>query len=191
MLANLQLTARRLSTRFSIMNIPGQIVLNDMIGDGVESVISFTDDEQSIQSLGAMDSRWEPEESMPPPTSNGSPKFPQRRGSVVANPAVSIDLPKIPRRRGTVLVRTGSNDSSHYSSKKAPKKSPPPIRRRNTPPRFPCRKRSQESVPINKRRDLVRECSRRSLTKQLSAQRVNQQSFRKTGAPNQKMATAA
>lgn len=177
MLANIHLRASR---KFSlIMNIPGQITVNAMIGDGVESVISFTDDEQSIWSLG--DSRWEPEESMPPANTTSSPKVPRRRGSVVPDPSTAVDLPKLPRRRGTMVQRAGSNDSGSIARlSKASSSSPSPVRRRNNPPRFPNRKHSQEGVPLAKYKDLVKAHSRRNMIKQQSIQRdmVKQHSAR-------------
>jgi len=194
-----------------------------MIGDrdGVESVISFTDDEQSIWSLGGSGSRWEPEESMPPANSTNSPKVPLRRGSVVADPSTAIGLPKLPRRRRT-MIRTGSNDSGSIGrySKDASLSPSRVSGRNNSPPRFPCRKRSQEGVPLAKFKDLVKVHSRRNMIKQHSVQRdivniqgdivkqqpiqldlvkhhsvprnlVKQQSARQVDSPNQKMATAA
>lgn len=163
--------------RIAIMNIPGQIVVDSMIGDGVESVISFTDDEHSVLSslggsVGGMDSRWEPEDGKMCVGSNNSPKFPQRRSSVVALPtSTTAGAPKLPRRRGTIL-RSGSEDTDNNSSCDRVRYS-----RRQSPPRFPSRHRSVESVvkPTGRCKDLVKELSKRTMVKQQSLNMINKQ----------------
>ena len=178
----------------SIMNVPGQIVIDSVVGDDIESVVSFTDDEHSL-SLGAVDSRWEPDEGMMSAGSNISPKFPQRRASIFAAPA-GADLPRLPNRRGTI-IRNHSGDSSTKQSTTCEKTTWCRVGRTRSPPRFPCRKLSSEGgFPVARCRDMVKELSRRNMAKQQSIQRnlMKQQSVQKmnTGSKkNQKSALAA
>ncbi|CAB9519521.1 expressed unknown protein [Seminavis robusta] len=141
------------------IRVPGQIVVRRDSAywreDG-ESVITVFDDDFSIFSADVDDSRWEPNENVVSDSivDDNSPKFPQRRQSVVLAAAPIMDLPRLPRRRLTIKY-TSSGSSTVVEEESAKKNALPPMARRTlplrarglAPPKFPSRKRSMDSSP--------------------------------------------
>jgi hypothetical protein len=95
------------------MPIPGQILVRDdssywsADGESVITLEAFEYDDINL-SYDVEASRWEPNEKVVQ-TGNTSPRFPQRRRSVVNDAPLAVDLPKMPRRRLTILPTTSTH----------------------------------------------------------------------------------